>query len=46
MVRDSWNSLPTAEEMKQVKVLVDRLADCKRDNGVNGVGVVINFLGR
>src|SRR6266540_2864613 len=30
--------------MKQVKVLVDRLADYKRDDGVNRVGVVINFL--
>ena len=46
MVRDSWNSLPMAEEIKQVKVLVDRLANCRRDDGVDGVSVVINFLDR
>ena len=46
VVRDSWNSLPTTEEMEQVNVLVDWLNACKKDDGVNGVDVVLNFLGR
>src|SRR5438105_15853675 len=25
---------------------IEKLANCKRDDGVNGVSVVINFLGR
>ena len=45
MVRDSWTSLPTAKEMVQVNILVKKLAVC-RSEGVNGVRVVINFLGR
>src|SRR5207237_2121632 len=45
VVRDSWTSLPTVEEMVQVNALVKKLAVC-RSEGVNGVGVVVNFLGR
>jgi len=46
VVRDSWGSLPSAEEIKQVNALLEKLKACKRDVGVNGVGVVRNFLGR
>src|SRR6266540_3574349 len=45
-VRNSWNSLPSTEEMKQVDALLEKLKACKRDDGVNGVSMVINFLGR
>ena len=33
------------KEMEQVNALIKKLADFKRDDGVNGVGVVIKFLG-
>ena len=45
VVKESWTSLPTAEEMVQVDALVKKLAVCKSE-GVNGVRVVINFLHR
>ena len=32
--------------MEQVNALVERLAACKKDEGVNGVRVVLNFLSR
>ena len=44
MDKESWTSLPTAEEMVQVNALVKKLAVCKGED-VNGVEVVINFLG-
>src|SRR5438128_349324 len=46
VVRNSWNSLPSAKEMEQVNALLGKLKACKRDDRVNGVSVVINFLCR
>jgi len=46
VVRDLWTSLPTVEEMEQVNALIEKLAACKKGEGVNGVRVVVNFLGR
>ena len=46
MFKDSWSSIPSAKEMKQVNALLKKLEACKRDVGVNGVGVVRNLLGR
>ena len=46
MVKMSWSSTPSGEEMKQVKALLDRLEDCKKEDEVNGVGVMRSFIGR
>ena len=43
VVRNSCNSLPLAKEMEQVNALLGKLKACNRDDGVNGVSVVINF---
>ena len=32
------------EEMEQVNALLERLEACKKDDGVNGVGVVRSFV--
>src|SRR5438128_2330797 len=32
--------------MKQVKALLDRLQDCKKEDEVNGIGVMRSFIGR
>ena len=46
MVKESWSSLPLDEEMEQVNALLERLEVYKKDDGVNGVGVVRSFVGR
>src|SRR5207244_9812239 len=35
---------PLDEEMKQVNALLERLEACKKDDGVNGVGVIRSFV--
>ena len=44
MVKPSWSSTPSDEEMKQVNVLLKRLEECKESDEVNGVGAVRNFV--
>ena len=46
VVGNSWNFLPSVKDMEQVNALLGKLKACKRDDGVNGVNMVINFLGR
>ncbi len=46
VVKPSWSSTPSDEEMKQVNALLKRLEECKESDEVNGVGVVRNFVGR
>src|SRR5438128_5069409 len=43
VVKKSWSSTPSDEEMKQVKALLDRLEDCKKEDEVNVIGVVRRF---
>ena len=46
VVKSSWSSTPSDEEMKQVNALLKCLEECKKSDDVNGVGVVRNFIGR
>ena len=46
VVKLSWSSTPSDEEMKQVNALLKPLEECKESDEVNGVGVVRNFIGR
>ena len=46
VVKMSWSSTPSNEEMKQVKALLDRLEDYKKEDEVNGVGVMRSFIGQ
>lgn len=45
VARDSWNSLSSAREMVQVSALLKKMQTCK-DEGIRGISVIANFLGR
>ena len=46
VVKGSWSSLPQGKELKQAVLLLEKLATYKSKDGLNGICVVWNFLGR
>src|SRR5438128_12062021 len=46
IVKGSWSSLPEGKELKQAVLLLEKLAAYKSEEGLNGISVVRNFLGR
>ena len=46
VVKGSWSSLPEGKELKQAVLLLEKLTAYKSEEGLNGISVVRNFLGR
>src|SRR6266540_4023591 len=43
IVKESWSSLPEGEELKQVVLLLEKLAAYKSEEGLNGISIVRSF---